>query len=255
MKSEKLNDFLGRRDIVWQFNLSRAPWWGGQFERLVGLVKQTLYRSIGKTSLIFEELEEVLLDVEQTLNNRPLSYVEDDIQLPVLTPNILFFGQNNLIPSEEESYLVEKGDLRKRFKYVKKCKENVWSRWTNEYLKGLRERHSMKYGKQSEVKIGDVVIVKSDVRNRGKWKLGVITNVFPGNDGVIRAVELRAENGVILQRPVQYLYPLELSCDIAMHPKTGCILNVDATEFRPRRQAAEVAKIRFSDQLNVMDNI
>ena len=39
---ERLNDFLAHQRISWQFNLSRAPWWGGQFERMVGLVKGAL---------------------------------------------------------------------------------------------------------------------------------------------------------------------------------------------------------------------
>lgn len=25
--------------VKWQFNLSRAPWWGGQFERIIGIIK------------------------------------------------------------------------------------------------------------------------------------------------------------------------------------------------------------------------
>jgi hypothetical protein len=33
--------------------------------------------------LRWKELEEVLLDVEVTLNNRPLTYVEVDLQFPV----------------------------------------------------------------------------------------------------------------------------------------------------------------------------
>ena len=28
-RDEKLQDFLARSEIHWQFNLSRAPWWGG----------------------------------------------------------------------------------------------------------------------------------------------------------------------------------------------------------------------------------
>ena len=40
----------------------------------------------------------VLLDVEVALNNQPLSYLEDDIQLPTLTPNALLFGQPNTLP-------------------------------------------------------------------------------------------------------------------------------------------------------------
>ena len=32
-KDERLNIFLGTHEITWQFNLSRTPWWGGQFVR------------------------------------------------------------------------------------------------------------------------------------------------------------------------------------------------------------------------------
>ena len=58
---------------------------GGQFERLIAVMKQSLYKSIGNGNLRWHELEEVILDVEITLNNRPLGYVEDYVQMPVLT--------------------------------------------------------------------------------------------------------------------------------------------------------------------------
>lgn len=73
------------RYIIWQFNLSRALWWGGQFERMVALVKKSLQKTIGNGFLIWKELEEVLIDVGVTLNDRPLSYIEEDIQF-ILTP-------------------------------------------------------------------------------------------------------------------------------------------------------------------------
>ena len=44
MHDEKVHDYLAKHRIMWQFNLSRAPWWGGQFERLIGLVKRALYK-------------------------------------------------------------------------------------------------------------------------------------------------------------------------------------------------------------------
>ena len=127
MKSEQLQNQLAHQDIKWQFNLSRAPWWGGQFERLLGLVKRALYKGIGRASLSWNELEEVLLDVEVTLNNRPLCYVEDDVQLPVLTPSAMMFGQPKLIP--EEDLDEEDADLRKRARYLRRCKDVLWSRW------------------------------------------------------------------------------------------------------------------------------
>ena len=78
--------FIGDRAIHWRFNLRRAPWWGGQFERLIGLFKRAFYKAIRNNTLSWEELSEVVLDVEVALNNRPLSYIKDDVELPVLTP-------------------------------------------------------------------------------------------------------------------------------------------------------------------------
>ena len=39
---------------------------------------------------------------------------------------------------------------------------------------------------------GDVVIIKSEEKNRGYWKLGIIEERIPGRDGVVRAARLRA---------------------------------------------------------------
>ena len=42
MRDEVMQNMLARCEVKWQFSLSRAPWWGGQFEKMVGLVKQAL---------------------------------------------------------------------------------------------------------------------------------------------------------------------------------------------------------------------
>ena len=117
---EQFQNHLANEKIHWQFNLSRAPWWGGQFERLVGLVKRALYKSIGNSCLSWDKLQDVLLDIEVTLNNRPLGYQEDDIELPALTPNSLQFVGTTVLP-ELEPHNEENRDLRKRAKYLKKC--------------------------------------------------------------------------------------------------------------------------------------
>ena len=44
---EKVQSYLSNERITWSFNLSRAPWWGGQFERLIGLFKRSFYKTIG----------------------------------------------------------------------------------------------------------------------------------------------------------------------------------------------------------------
>ena len=100
-------DFLIKEEIQGKFNLSRAPWWGGQFEKMVGLVKQSLYRATGYTNLNLNNLEEILLDMEINLNNRPLTYLEDDVAFPVLTPNSLIFRQPKTLPEEDYTEMIE----------------------------------------------------------------------------------------------------------------------------------------------------
>ena len=106
----------------------------------MGVVKLALYKSIGRAHLTLNELEEVLLDVEVALNNRLLSYVEDDVQLPVLTPCAKMYGQPRLDSKEEGD-----ADLRKRLKYVRRCKEVLWNRLSggvSEVSKGKTQREA-----------------------------------------------------------------------------------------------------------------
>ena len=79
-------------------------------------------------------IRKVLIDIEITLNNR-LNYLEDDIQFPVLTSNILAFGEETF--SLEEDINMLEGYLWERAMYVKKCMDNAWNRWKGEYLKSL----------------------------------------------------------------------------------------------------------------------
>ena len=71
-KDQSLANFMEAMEMKWKCNLARAPWWGGFFERLIGIMKRTLSKVIGRSLLTFQELEEVLLDVETSMNNRPL---------------------------------------------------------------------------------------------------------------------------------------------------------------------------------------
>ena len=93
-RSEKLENFLAREEVRWQFNLAKSPWWGGLYERLIREIKRTLYKTLGRSHLSFDALESVILDIERNLNNRPLTYVESEIGEEVLTPSIIMCGTN-----------------------------------------------------------------------------------------------------------------------------------------------------------------
>ena len=125
-KHEDLFNYLATKEIEWKFNLSRAPWWGGFFESLIGIMKAILAKAIGRALLKYEELEEVLLDVELLMNNRPLCYLGEEFEQPVITPNVLLRGQ-------PAYFLGENGDdacddlegMTRRTRYLKRCRDNV----------------------------------------------------------------------------------------------------------------------------------
>ena len=70
-----VQNFLLDLKITWRFNLERAPWWGGFFERLILCVKRCLKKTIRNAKLTYEELLTVVVDIECVLNSRPLTYI------------------------------------------------------------------------------------------------------------------------------------------------------------------------------------
>ena len=100
-EDEWFHDQLSKYEIKLRFNLSRAPWWGGQFEKLIGVFKSAFHKVVGKGLLTYQELTDVVIYVEICTNNRPLSYLEDDVQLPVLTPSPFLFQRPQEVPELE----------------------------------------------------------------------------------------------------------------------------------------------------------
>ena len=94
-----------------------------------------------------------------------------------------------------------------------------------------------------KIQIGDVVVIKGDEKNRGEWSIGIVEKLSEGRDGIVRGARIRTRKTHI-ERAVQLLYPLELSCDrIERVEREGDVeLNPQAEVFRPKRRAAEVAK-------------
>ena len=91
------------------------------------------------------------------------------------------------------------------------------------------------------------MIIQDESRNCNSWKLGIVERLIVGRDGIVRGAKLRAGKGV-LERAVQQVYPLELSCD-----RTDARLNPEAELYRPRRDAAVAARLRIADAAQEAD--
>ena len=185
------------------------------FERMVLSTKRCLNKTIGLRKLTYEEFDTILLEV---INNRPLVYVEEDDKEQILTPNHLFTGWRNE-PSDSGSYPttnITRDEVISHSKKTGAAVDHFWKRWKQEYLVDLREHHKMKTkSKNVNVDKGDVVLIHEDGVKRNKWSMAVIEELITGKDGVTKGATVKkiGKNGKlsILNRPVQKLYPLEIS--------------------------------------------
>lgn len=203
---EKIKEFATIKKIRWKFNPPSAPWWGGFFERMIGMLKTILRKVLGKASLRYEELYTILCDAESVINSRPLTYVSEDIEdLVPLTP-AMFLSEirESGVPDFD---LIDASKMRKRFAYRQKVREDLRKRFRIEYLAQLRDFAKKK--KETHLKIGEVVLLGDDNTKRINWPMGRIEEIYPGKDNKIRVVRVKTQSGSYL-RPVRRIYPLEV---------------------------------------------
>ena len=68
--------------------------------------------------------------------------------------------------------------------------QHFWKRWLREYLPALRERRKWTNDARN-VREGDLALVVDENSPRGCWPLGRVLGVLPGDDGRVRAADVR----------------------------------------------------------------
>jgi hypothetical protein len=195
--------------IQWKFNPPSAAWWGRWWERLIRSIKDLIKRMLGHQKLNYVQLETSLCEVEAVMNGRPLTYVtEDPEDLIPLSPRM--FLQDIQESQFPEGEVLDGDGLRNTYNGLKELKEELRCRFRKEYLSQLITRGKGK--KPREFLVGDVVLVGSDNRKRLDWPLGRIEELLVGKDGKFRVAKVKTATGVFV-RPLQRLYPLEVSSD------------------------------------------
>ena len=87
-KNKDVLNYISMEGIKWNFTTALAPWQGGFYERLVGMVKRSLRKATGRKHFTLEQLITLIAEIEAVLNSRPLTYVYGDLKSGfVLTPS------------------------------------------------------------------------------------------------------------------------------------------------------------------------
>ena len=167
LRSLEIQRELTSKGVRWEFIVEKAPWHGGFWELMIQSTKRCLKKSLGRISLDFEALRTLLVEIETTINNRPLTYVydaEEEVSYP-LTPSQLVYGkQISLTPSDRQFDIISTNQsLTRRAKHQRRLLGHFTNLWRREYLLSIRETSRALHGPEKEkIAVGDVVILKND---------------------------------------------------------------------------------------------
>lgn len=198
----KLEREMTTRGIAWHFIPPRSPHMGGSWERMVGVVKCSLKEVLREHHPKEELLKTVLCEAEALVNSRPLTHLSTDPNdFECLTPNHFLIGTAGVdqIPGN-----FGKAELcnRKQWKQAQALVEAFWNKCIKGYLPKLAQR-SKWFSKANPLHVGEMVIIKDDEQKRGYYPIGIIIKVFPGEDGQVRAVEVKTAREVFVRPAVK----------------------------------------------------
>lgn len=193
---DQVLSFSSPRNITWHFNPPLSPHFGGVWEAAVKSFKHHFKRVVGTQSLMFEELATLAVDIEAILNSRPLCTISTDPNDPIaLSPADILIGKK-LTSLPDPDLLSVPDNKLSTWRFLTKARQDFWKRWQLEYLNEMQKRHKWQKDGAVELKKGSVVILIDKNKPCMVWELGVITEVYPGSDGVIRVVEVKTARGV-----------------------------------------------------------
>ena len=246
----RLRNLLGVNAPRWRFILPSSPWWGGWWERLVRSAKSALKKSIGRSCVTQTELATVLCEIEACINSRPLVLAGEGTEELALTPAHFLLGKmpSFPVPLQDVPELSLTGsDVRSLQEVQQQLLKGFWKLWSDEYLKNLPHVVAQ-FRTRGVLRPGSLVLVREDNLPRLQWPLGVVEEVYPGKDGLIRSVRVRLPRGSFL-KPIQRLHCLEVPevSDDLNHSSEEPVVpaaepTTPAAEAAPRRRSTRAVK-------------
>ena len=208
MDHNKIRKFLlsNQCDMIeWRRNPPESSHKGGVWERQIRSAKNVLNNLLRKhpARLNDEALYTFLTEVESIVNSRPLTVDNlGDESVDALSPFNLLTMKSKLVLQPPGKF--EEADIycRKRWRTVQYLADVFWSRWRREFLSSLQCRQKWKNPSRN-TEVGDIVLIKESHCCRNQWPIGKVTQVYPGEDGLVRTVQVRtAANKQPLTRSV-----------------------------------------------------
>lgn len=207
-ETKEMRDHLTENNIQWKFITPRAPNQGGLWEAAVKSAKYHGRRILGDKSFTFEQYQTMLAGISAVLNSRPLVPLSNDpMDLNYLTPSHLHIGGRKIQPLTRNLSELSSSEINQK-RAVEKIQLDFWNAFRKDYLSTLQSRYRWNRTMEN-LEVGDFVLIKEDNVPPAEWSVARITEVFPGDDNIVRNVRVRTAKSE-LSRPVRKVVKLPI---------------------------------------------
>ncbi|XP_066448142.1 uncharacterized protein [Eleutherodactylus coqui] len=191
--SDHVRRYLANQGCTWSFNPPHSSHMGGSWERMIGIARRILdsiFLHEGTSRLTHETLTTLMAEVVAIINARPLMPISrDPDDPPLLTPSTLLTQKFDAITAPAGEF--DSKDLYKcQWRRVQSLANVFWEKWRKQYISTLQTRNKW-HSSKPNMEVGNVVLVKDSQSKRNEWPMGLITKVFPSEDGKVRKVEVK----------------------------------------------------------------
>ncbi|KAK7603518.1 hypothetical protein V9T40_003517 [Parthenolecanium corni] len=220
ISTDTVSKGISDHNIQWVFTPAKAPWYGGVYERIIGLIKDAYYKTLSHHPVLTRLLKSTFKSIQIMLNERPLCPSADDAEQVALTPSHFLQGNlgtykfnPNLLSSDQTPTAQQ---LNRFVRQNEQYTDQLWKCWRQLYLTHLREKIPKPLPNAyrtapSWPKIGDLVHVLDYQSKPGVYKLAKIIDLVESRDGAIRHAKIQFAKGFISERPLKFLAPLEMA--------------------------------------------
>jgi hypothetical protein len=217
--------WAGRKGIEWTLVPTGGQHFNGQAERMIGLIKQQLWRTFEGKRLSHEETITVLAEAVHKINSRPITGNPRPEGAPLCVQDLLL---GRAKPGQVEVKLEPGKKLTRRFEEVQQAQQEFWKRWIEEVFP-QRLRQSRWKLERKDLKVGDIVLRKDETAAGQTYKYAKVVKVHVGSDGKVRAAD------------IEYKLPGESVFRMTTRPIHKLVLIVPMEEQVSARSGAEQA--------------
>ncbi|KAK6762532.1 hypothetical protein RB195_023307 [Necator americanus] len=178
-------NYCASEGIKWIFNPPASPWMGGVWKRLVGSVKRSFQKSVGRKKLSFEQMATVLTRIEAIINTRPLTkltatdlseiplrpidFLQGNFKFSILNSEMSNFRND---PTFEPELIQAAAQAYEALASSENFATKFWEKWNTEYLTILRDSHRCQLNQKRHVskipQVGEIVLVEQGLLPRGQ---------------------------------------------------------------------------------------